>query len=162
MNTAKVNAIPEGMHTVTPHLVCEGATEAIDFYKKAFGAEELSRLPGEDGRIMHAELRIGDSVVMLADAFPEWNSPGPLALKGTTVSIHLYVPGVDAAFQRAVDAGAEVVMTVDDMFWGDRFGMLKDPFGHRWSIATRQRDVSADELQEAMRRTSPGCPEGEE
>lgn len=158
MNRETIQPIPEGMHTITPHLVCARAAEAIDFYKRAFGAEELMRLPGADGRIMHAALRIGDSVVMMAEEFPEWNSFGPLALKGTPVTIHLYVPDVDSAFKRAMDAGAETVMAVEDMFWGDRYGMLKDPFGHRWSIATRQREVTVDEMREAMQQISPGCP----
>ncbi len=152
MNASKVSAIPEGMHTITPHLACERAAEAIDFYKQAFGAEELSRFPGADGRIMHAALRIGDSVFFLANEFPEWNSFGPLALKGTTVTIQLYVPDADSAFQQAVDAGAKVVMPLDDMFWGDRYGTVEDPFGHRWSIATRKRNVTIEEMREAARR----------
>ena len=160
MSSKNIQPIPEGMHTLTPHLVCAGAEKAIEFYKRAFGAEELSRLPGEDGRIMHAMLRIGDSVIMLAEEFPEWNSLGPLALKGTPVTLHLYVQDVDKAFQRAVKAGASVKMPVDDMFWGDRYGVLEDPFGHRWSVATRKREVSPGEMREAMRRMT--CPEGEQ
>lgn len=160
MNTATTQPIPEGMHTITPHLVCERAVEAIDFYKRAFGAEELSRLPGADGRIMHAALRIGDSVMMLTEEYPEWNSFGPRALKGTPVAIHLYVTDVDRAFKQAIDAGAELVMALDDMFWGDRYGILRDPFGHRWSMATRTRDVSTDDMREAVRRM-PSTPEKE-
>lgn len=162
MNARKTDYVPAGMRTVTPHLVCERAAEAIDFYKQAFGAEELTRLPGADGRLMHAALRIGDSIVMMTEEFPEWNSLGPLALKGTPVTIHLYVPDVDSAFKQAVDAGATVLMPVEDMFWGDRYGIIKDPFGHRWSIATRRREVGIDEMREAMRRMPQACPdEGE-
>lgn len=162
MNNATIHPIPEGMHTVTPHLVCARAAEAIDFYKRAFGAEELSRLPGSDGRLMHAALRIGDSVVMMAEEFPEWGSRGPLALGGTPVTIHLYVSDVDAAFERAVNAGAKVVMHLDDMFWGDRYGVVDDPFGHRWSLATHRRDVPVEEMREAMSNMSLDCPEAEE
>jgi len=162
MNAKAVKAIPEGMHSITPHLVCARAADAIEFYRQAFGAEELSRLPGADGRLMHAAVRIGDSVLMMAEEYPEWNSLGPLALKGSPVTMHLYVPDVDRVFQQAVDAGAEVVMPVDDMFWGDRYGVIRDPFGHRWSIATRRREVSADEMREAMRQMSPRRPESAE
>lgn len=150
--------IPEGMHSVTPHLVCEGAAEAIEFYKKAFGATEGGRLPGPGGKIMHAQIRIGGSAVMLVDDFPEWGSHGPKALKGSPVTIHLYVPDVDAVFNQAVAAGATVKMPVADMFWGDRYGMLIDPFGHQWSIATHKRDVSPAEMEEEMRKMPPPAP----
>lgn len=142
--------IPEGMHTVTPHLICAGAPEAIEFYKKAFGAVELTRVPGSDGKIMHASIRIGDSVVMLNEEMPKWDSFGPKHLKGSPVTIHLYVENVDAVFEQAVRAGAKVAMPVDDMFWGDRYGKLEDPFGHQWSIGTHVRDPSPEEMQEAM------------
>lgn len=155
MHDATTQPIPPGMHTVTPHLVCARAAEAIDFYKKAFGAEELSRLPGPDGRIMHAALRIGDSIIFLTNEYPEWNSFGPLARKGTSVTIHLYVPDADGAFERAVNAGAKVVMPLDDMFWGDRYGSVEDPFGHRWSLATRKREVAPEELREAISKMAP-------
>lgn len=145
-----VQPIPQGMHTVTPHLICERAAEAIDFYRKAFGAQELSRLEGDSGKIMHAALRIGDSVIMLTEEFPEWNSYGPLARHGTSVTIHLYVEDADAAFAQALSAGVEVVMPLADMFWGDRYGVVEDPFGHRWSIATHQRDLGPDEIRAAM------------
>lgn len=158
MNTSQISGIPEGMHTVTPHLVCAGAAEAIDFYKQAFGAEELSRVPGADGLIMHAALRIGDSTIFLTSENAEWNSFGPLALKGSSVTIHLYVPDVDGAFEQAANAGAKVIMPPDDMFWGDRYGVVGDPFGHRWSLATHQRDVSEEELREALSKMSPNCP----
>lgn len=149
-NKSAVRAIPEGSHTVTPHLVCNGAADAIDFYRKAFGAVELTRLPGSDGKLMHARIRIGDSVVMLNDEFPQWDSFGPKSLKGSPVTIHLYVEDADALFAQAVGAGAKVTMPLADMFWGDRYGVLEDPFGHRWSIGTHVRDVSEEELQAAM------------
>jgi uncharacterized glyoxalase superfamily protein PhnB len=158
MNQA-VRPIPEGYRTVTPHLVCEKAGEAIDFYKKAFGAVELARMPGPDGRIMHAELRIGDSPIMLADAFPEFGSQGPLALKGSPVTIHLYVNDADAVWARALEAGARPTMELSDMFWGDRYGQVADPFGHLWSIATHKRDMTDEQIMEAMRDMKPGdCP----
>lgn len=141
--------IPPGMHTLTPHLVCRRAADAIDFYVKAFNATELMRLPGPDGRLMHAQLKIGDSCVMLMDEFPEPNACptfSPLALKGTPVSLHLYVADADAAFAQAVAAGATVVMPLADMFWGDRYGVVDDPFGHRWSIATHQHDYTPEQV----------------
>jgi PhnB protein len=143
--------IPEGFHTVTPSIVVSDSAKAIAFYKKAFGAEERGVHKTPDGKIMHAEIRIGDSVVMLNDEFPGMG-PGPRSpdtLKGTTAVLHIYTPDVDAAFKRAVDAGAGVIMPVADMFWGDRYAQVTDPFGHRWSIATRKEDVSAEE---AVRR----------
>lgn len=152
---SKVNAIPEGMHSVTPHLVCAGAAAAIDFYKQAFGASELARLPAPDGKLMHGAVRIEGSVVMLVDENPAWGALGPKALKGTPVTIHLYVPDVDAFVARAVKAGAKVTMPIDDMFWGDRYGIIEDPFGHHWSIATHVRDVKPEELAEAMRKAAP-------
>lgn len=129
MSTAQ--AIPEGFHSITPHLVCEGATAALTFYQKAFGAVEIDRVVGPGGRIMNASMRIGNSVFMLCDDFPEYGSRGPLALQGTPVTIHLYVPDADAAFEQAVAAGAKSVMPPADMFWGDRYGQVADPFGHR-------------------------------
>ena len=144
--------IPQGMHSVTPHLICAGAAKAIEFYKQAFGAEEGARLPGPDGRLMHASVKIGDSQVMLVDEMPEWGALGPKSLKGTPVTIHLYVEDVDAFVERAVKAGAKVTMPVADQFWGDRYGKLEDPFGHHWSVATHVRDVSMEEVQNAMRQ----------
>ncbi len=149
---AQTKPIPEGMHSVTPQLVCAGAAEAIEFYKKAFNATETARLAGPQGKIMHAMLRIGDSAVMLVDEFPDWGSLGPKALKGTPVTIHLYVEDVDAFVKRAVATGAKVVMPVDDMFWGDRYGLLEDPFGHRWSVATHTREVNPEEMKQAMQK----------
>jgi len=144
-------ACPQGMQTVTPHLVCAGASDAIEFYKKAFGAVEVCRIPGRADKLVHAAIQIGDSTVMLADEFPEWGSVGPKSLKGTPVTIHLYVQDADAFFARAVGAGAKTIMPLDDMFWGDRYGVLEDPFGHRWSVATHIRDVSLEEMQEAAK-----------
>ncbi len=161
MSNSSVKPIPEGMHSLTPHLVCERAAEAIEFYKNAFGAIELSRLPGPNGLIMHAMLRIGDSALMLSDEMPNFGSLGPLALKGASVTLHIYVEDVDAAFAQAVAAGATVRMNVADMFWGDRYGQLDDPFGHRWSIATHKRDMSPGEMAGAMAaataQATPGC-----
>jgi len=152
MTGLAVKPIPEGMHTVTPHLVCAGAAEAIEFYKRAFNAEERSRLPGPNGKLMHASIRIGDSIVMLVDENPDWGVLGPKALKGSSVYIHLSVEDVDAFAAQAVEAGAKLTMAVTDMFWGARYGQLEDPFGHRWSVATQVRDVSADEMQQEMRK----------
>ena len=152
MSTPAVKPIPEGMHSVTPHLICAGAAEAITFYTQAFGAVELARLPGPDGKLMHAMVKIGDSVVMLVDEMPSCGGFGPTSLKGSPVTLHLYVENVDAAFDRAVAAGARVTMPVADMFWGDRYGRIEDPFGHQWSLATHQRDVSPDEMRDAMSR----------
>ena len=150
----KAKPIPEGMRSVTPHLVCAGAAKAIEFYKSAFGATEQGRMPAPDGRIMHAALRIGDSTVMLADEMPEWNSLGPKALKGSPVTIHLYVEDADAFVARAVNAGAKVTMPVEEQFWGDRYGKIEDPFGHHWSVGTHVRDVSPQEMQQAMQKMS--------
>ena len=146
--------IPEGMHSLTPHLVCAGAAEAIDFYKRAFNAVEQARLPGADGKLMHAAVKIGDSTLMLVDENPQWGSLGPKALKGSPVTIHLYVPDVDATVAKAVAAGAKVTMPVADMFWGDRYGQLEDPFGHRWSVATHTRDLTSEEIREGMAKMS--------
>lgn len=154
MADSQVKPIPEGMHSLSPHLVCSGAADAIAFYEKAFGAIAMGRLDGPQGKVMHAMLRIGDSFLMLADEFPDYRSFGPTTLKGTPVTLHLYVEQVDAAFQRALDAGAVVKMPLQDMFWGDRYGVVEDPFGHRWSLATHIRDVSPDEMRQAMQQQS--------
>ncbi len=146
----QVKPVPEGMHTVTPHLVCAGAAEAIEFYKKAFGATEVGRLPGPNGKLMHAMLHIGDSALMLVDEMRDCNALGPKALKGSPVTIHLYVEDVDACIERAVAAGAKITMPVQDMFWGDRYGRLEDPLGHQWSVATHKRDVSPEEMKQAI------------
>ncbi|HUB14471.1 MAG TPA: VOC family protein [Acetobacteraceae bacterium] len=152
MTTAAVKPIPEGMHSVTPHLICAGAADAIEFYKQAFNATEQSRLPGPGGKLMHASIRIGDSTVMLVDENPQYGALGPKALKGSPVVIHLYVPDVDAFAAQAVAAGAKITMPVTDMFWGDRYGQLEDPFGHRWSVATHIRDMNPEELQQAFQK----------
>lgn len=151
---SQVKPVPDGMHTVTPHLICADAAKAIEFYQQAFNATEMMRLPGPNGKLMHACIRIGDSLVMLVDENPQWGCVGPLALKGSPVTIHLQVEDVDAVFAQAVKAGAKVAMSVENMFWGDRYGRIEDPFGHQWSIATHVRDVSADEIQQAV---SAGC-----
>lgn len=148
---ATVKPIPDNMHTVTPHLICEGAAQAIDFYVKAFNAVELARLPGPDGRIMHAMVQIGDSKVMLADAFSECGAMSPKGLQDSPVYLHIYVEDVDAAMAQAEAAGAKITMPAADMFWGDRYGQLTDPVGHRWSIATHKQDLTPEQIQEAMR-----------
>jgi len=148
----KVKAIPDGMHSVTPHLICAGAADAIEFYKKAFNAVEEGRLPGPQGRLMHAMIRIEGSAVMLVDEMPEWGALGPKSLKGSPVTIHLYVGDVDAFVARAVGAGAKITMPLDDMFWGDRYCKLEDPFGHHWSVATHKRDVTPEEMKQAMQK----------
>jgi PhnB protein len=144
-------AIPEGAHSLTAHLTIDGAAAAIEFYKQAFDAKELVRMPAPDGkRLLHASLRIGDSNLMLVDAFPEWGgSRGPKALGGTAVTVHLFVEDCDAVFARAVAAGATVAMPLADMFWGDRYGAVIDPFGHRWSIATHKQDLTPEQIAEA-------------
>lgn len=140
--------VPEDFHTITPHLVVRGVAEAIEWYSRALGAHELLRNTAPDGTsIMHAELLLGDSRFLVADEFPG-ATVSPASLGGTPVTLHLYVPDVDALFRRAVDAGATVVMEVADQFWGDRYGMLTDPFGHRWSIASRIEDLSPRALQD--------------
>jgi PhnB protein len=143
----KVAPIPAGYHTVTPHLVCRGAAKAIEFYKKAFGAEEVLRLAMPDGRLAHAEINIGGSMIMLHDEAPDWKAFSPQTVGDTSVSIMLYVNDVDAVFKRAIAAGATSTMEVADQFYGDRAGGLKDPFGHKWHIATHIEDVAPDEIQ---------------
>jgi uncharacterized glyoxalase superfamily protein PhnB len=152
------SARQQELQAVTPHLVCAGAAQAIEFYKKAFGAVEMMRLPGKDGRLMHAAIQIGAARIMLVDEMPQWGALSPKSLQGTPVTIHLYVDDVDAFVDRAVKAGASVKMPVSDMFWGDRYGVIVDPSGHAWSIATRQRDMTAEEIQEAMKKL-PACGE---
>lgn len=154
MNENKVKPIPEGMPTLTPHIVCANALEAIEFYKRAFDAKEEFRLTTPQGALMHAMLRIGDSPIMMGEEMPEWQSLGPKTLKGTPVTLHLYVTDVDAAIARAAEAGAKVTMPPQEMFWGDRYGQVEDPYGHRWSLATHIRDVPPEELQKAAEH---GC-----
>lgn len=152
MNSQQVKPIPDGMHTVTPQLICAGAAEAIEFYKRAFNAVEVGRMPGPQGKLIHAMIRIGDSPVMLVDEFPEWGSLGPNIPVGSPVTIHLYVEDVDAFVEQAVKAGAKMTMPLQDMFWGDRYGQLEDPFGHHWSVATHIRDVGPEEMERAARQ----------
>jgi PhnB protein len=140
--------IPEGYRTVTPYLAVDDATEAIEYYTKAFGAKERVRMETPDGKVGHAELEIGDSLVMLSDPFPQASTKPPNELGGTSVSVFMYVEDVDAVVKQAVDAGATVTMEVADQFWGDRFGSVKDPFGHLWSIATHVEDVPPEEMAE--------------
>ena len=151
MSAPAVKPIPEGMHSLTPHLICAGAADAIKFYTEAFGAIEQFRLPGPEGKLMHACVEIGDSMLMLVDEMAGCSMLGPRSLKGSPVAIHLYVPNVDAVVAQAEAAGARVTMPAADMFWGDRFAQLEDPFGHRWSVATHQRDVPMEEMQKAVR-----------
>jgi PhnB protein len=139
--------IPDGYRTATPYLIVKGAGEAIEFYKRAFGATELLRMPDPQGRIAHAEIRIGDSVIMLADEHPGMGHRGPRSLGGSSVSILLYLPEVDRVFERAVAAGARAQRPVADQFYGDRAGTLEDPFGHVWTVATHIEDVSPEELE---------------
>jgi PhnB protein len=146
------NPVPEGMHSVVPYLIIKDAPAAIEFYQKAFGAEELTRIPGPDGRLLHATIKIGDSVIMMSEEFPEFGGRGPLALGGSAVSIHLYVEDVDSAWAQAVDAGCDITMALEDTFWGDRFGSLRDPFGHAWSLASHIRDLTTEEVIEAAAR----------
>lgn len=142
-----VNPIPEGYSAVTPYLVMQGASAAIDYYKKVFGATERMRMPAPGGMIGHAEIQVGGSVIMLADEFPQMGFRGPKAVGGTPVSLMLYVPNVDEVFKRAIDAGAKELRPVADQFYGDRMGTLEDPFGHVWSIGTHVEDVSPDEMR---------------
>jgi PhnB protein len=140
--------IPDGFHTITPYITVRGAVQAIDFYKRAFGAQEVERMTDPEGkRVMHAEIRIGDSLVMIGDESPQQGCVSPQTLGGSAVSLFLYVPDVDAAFKRAVDAGAKSDMAPTDMFWGDRFGKLTDPFGHQWGMATHKEDLSKEEIR---------------
>ena len=146
-----VKPVPEGTHTVTPHLVCAGAADAIEFYKKALNATEVMRLPGPGGQLMHAVIRIGDSNVFLVDESANMGALSPKSLNGSSVTIHLSVEDADALAARATSAGAKVIVPVQEMFWGDRYGMLEDPFGHRWSVATHVRDMSPEEVLKASR-----------
>jgi PhnB protein len=155
-----VKPVPDGYRTVTPYLVLNNAAAAIDFYKRAFGAKEIVRMDGPQGKIGHAEIKIGDSMVMLSDEMPGSGQRSPQSLGGTAVAIFLYVKDVDSVFSQAVSAGAKVEMPLDDMFWGDRYGKLTDPFGHSWSLATHKEDVAPEEMgrraKEAMAKMGQG------
>jgi uncharacterized glyoxalase superfamily protein PhnB len=146
----KVKAIPEGYHTVTASLIVTDAGKAIDFYKKALGAEEVMRMAGPGGRVMHAEVRIGNSRVMLADEMPEMGCKAPQAFGGSPVSFYIYVENVDAAWKRAVDAGATFKMPLMDMFWGDRCGQIEDPFGYKWNLAQHIKDLTPEEMKKGQ------------
>jgi PhnB protein len=146
----KVKPVPDGYHTVCPYLVVNDASRAIDFYAKAFGAKELFRMPGPGGKIMHAEILIGDSHVMLSDETPATGVRSPQAVNSTTVGIFLYLEDVDAVFKVALASGAKELAPLQDMFWGDRYGKLADPFGHQWMLATHKEDVSPEEMESRM------------
>ena len=141
-----VKAIPDGHHTITPYLRIRDAGKAIDFYKRAFSAEELVRMPGPDGKIMHAQIKIGDSIVMMSEECAQYGSVGPQTLNGTSVGIHVYSKDVDATVAQAAAAGAKVKMPPADMFWGDRFAVVIDPFGHEWSVATHKEDLTPEQI----------------
>ena len=143
-----VKATPDGYHSATPYLIVDGATRAIDFYKRAFGAQELLRIPAPGNRVGHAEIKIGDSRIMLADEFPEMDARGPQTIGGTPVGLMLYFEDADAVTARAISAGAKVLRPVQDQFYGDRSGTIADPFGHKWTIATHKEDLAPEEIQE--------------
>jgi len=145
-----VKPIPDGYHSITPFLTVRDAARAIEFYKQAFGALERGVMKAPDGKVMHAELMIGNSIIMLSDEFPEYGALSPQSIGGSGMGLHIYLDGVDAAFDRALKAGAQVEMPVMDQFWGDRYGKLKDPFGHKWSIGTHVKDLSMDEMKRGM------------
>ena len=151
-----VQPIPDGFSGATPYLICKDAAAAMDFYKRAFNAEETMRLSGPEGKVMHAEMKIGTAVIMLADEFPEMGIRGPKTLGGSSVSIMLYVEDVDSRFQQALDAGATVQRPLIDQFYGDRSGTLKDPYGHTWTIATHIEDLSAEEIEQRMAKMFGG------
>jgi PhnB protein len=148
---AKTSYIPAGYHTVTPYITVDNAAEAIDFYKRALGAEEVYRMPGPGGKVMHAEIKIGDSVIMLSDEFPNSGMQSPNHAGCNTASLMIYMPDVDASYDRAVKAGAKSTKPVEDMFWGDRYGQIMDPFGHRWSLATHVEDLSPAEIEKRQK-----------
>jgi PhnB protein len=145
----EVKKIPEGYHSITPALIVKNGDAAIEFYKKGFGAEERCRMKSPDGRVAHAELKLGDSVFMLSDEYPEMKCHSPNSIGGSPVSMYVYVEDVDSLFDKAVSAGAKVLDPVKDQFWGDRHGRLEDPFGHLWSIATHKKDLSEEEMKSA-------------
>lgn len=154
--TAK--AKPEGYHSLTPYMTVRDAARAIEFYKQAFGAKEKGVMKGPDGKVVHAELLIGDSIVMMGDEVPQMGALSPQSIGGSAMGLHIYVEDVDAAFDRAIKAGGTAEMPVTDMFWGDRYGKLVDPFGHKWSIATHTRDVSMEEMEETQKEFMKQMP----
>jgi len=141
--------LPPGYHTITPAIVVRDAASAIEFYKRAFGAEEIHRMAGPDGSIMHAEIRIGDSIIMLGEENEQWGTRSPLSTNGVHGSLHIYVENADASFDRAIKAGATVRYPLEDAFWGDRYGKVTDPYGHEWGIATRVKEMSPEEMEKA-------------
>ena len=151
-----VKPIPDGYPRVIPYLHVSGADAAIEFYKSVLGAEERMRMPGPEGKVSHAELEIGDALVMLADEFPDMDVRGPKSIGGTPVTLHVYVDDVDATFEAALAAGSNSVRQVENQFYGDRSGQFEDPFGHRWSIATHVEDVPPDEMEKRMAEATPG------
>ncbi len=158
---SNVKPIPDRFNTVSAYLVVKNSVEALEFYGKAFGAETICRMPGPDGQsTMHAEMGIGNSTVMLTDENPQWGAASPITLGGNHSSLHLYVEDVDSAFEQAVAAGCEVTMPLQDMFWGDRFGKVKDPYGHQWGIATHKEDLTEDELQNRAAETFANMGDG--
>lgn len=150
----KVKPIPDGYRTVTPYLVVNDGKAAIDFYRRAFGAKEVVKMDGPGGKIAHAELKIGDSMIMLSDEMPGTGTRAPLSLGGTTAGVFVYLEDVDSIFQQAVTAGAKVDTPLADMFWGDRYGKLTDPFGHSWSLATHKEDVAPEEMARRTREAT--------
>ncbi|HEX8436016.1 VOC family protein [Archangium sp.] len=154
----KALPIPKGYHVVTPSLVVRGADKAIEFYKKAFSAKELNRMPGPDGKLLHAEIKIGDSIVMLSDEFPQMGSSSPETVGGISASLMIYTKDADALFNQALAAGAKVSMPLSDMFWGDRYGRVKDPFGHDWQIATHKEDLTPKEMARRAAAAMSGPP----
>ena len=146
MSKGQVKPVPDGYHSATPYLIVDGAAKALDFYKRVFGGTERMRMPSPGGKVGHAEISIGDSVIMLADEHPEMGARGPRAFGGTAVSLHLYVEDVDATVKTAVAAGAKLLRPVEDKFYGDRTGTIEDPFGHHWHVATHKQDVPPDEM----------------
>lgn len=158
-----VSPVAEGLHTIVPHLICRDAAAAIEFYKRAFGASEIMRMPSPAGGLMHASVKIGDTIVMLVDEMPQWGALSPQSLNNSPVTLHMSVPDVDAVYKRAIECGAKSKMEVADMFWGDRYGKIEDPFGHHWSIATHIKDMTHEEAiaagNEAMKQMSGGCAE---
>jgi PhnB protein len=156
--SSRIKPIPSGFHTLTPHLVVKGASKAIEFYKKAFGAEVVRQVPAPDGEsFLHVDLKIGDSHVFLVDEFPQMGCLGPESIGGTPVTIHMFVEDVDAAFGKAVAAGAQVKMPLADMFWGDRYGLLTDPFGHAWSMATHKEDLTPEQIGKRAQSACAGA-----
>ena len=150
-----VKPIPDGYHSVTPYLIIKGAADAIEFYKRVFGATELMRVPGPGGAVMHAEIKIGDSIIMLADEFPDMDALSPKTIGGSPVGLMLYLPNVDEVFHRAIAVGAKELRPLQSQFYGDRSGTVEDPFGHKWTISTHVEDVTLEEIERRMAAMKP-------